>query len=277
MSLRVASHDHVLVLAHPLAVERRQQQLALAHVLRARQHDHRVAPHHRRHRRVARRRRRDLRRCREHRLDRLGVADHHQFHARSAQNVIVNVSPSAARAAVHQPTSARAPTPASAPAPARAGRGGSSALEISRGALATSSSSDGLGGDDGHPHKLARRPPDVRNCAATASARAPRARSRCSLTARCANSSVRLSHLRARERRGLLAQVAQQHPRRHHPHALAARQRAVHPRAAEDDQRLAPRARHRLDRPALRLRLAERRAVHAPHAHRARGGSSSRS
>ena len=45
-------HDHVLVLAHPLAVEGRQQQLALAHVLGPGQRDHRARPHHRRDRRA---------------------------------------------------------------------------------------------------------------------------------------------------------------------------------------------------------------------------------
>ena len=38
--------SRLLVLAHPLAVERRQQQLALAHVLGPGQHDHRARPHH---------------------------------------------------------------------------------------------------------------------------------------------------------------------------------------------------------------------------------------
>ena len=72
--------DHVLVLAHPLAVEGRQKQLALAQVLRPGQHDHRPRPHHRRDRRAARRRRSHLSRRGEHRLDRLRVGDHHELH-----------------------------------------------------------------------------------------------------------------------------------------------------------------------------------------------------
>ncbi len=42
MSRRVASTITSLVLAHALAVERRQQQLALAHVLGPGQHEHRA-------------------------------------------------------------------------------------------------------------------------------------------------------------------------------------------------------------------------------------------
>jgi hypothetical protein len=60
-----------------------------------------------------------------------------------------------------------------------------------------------------------------------------------------------------------------EHPPRQHAHALAPRERPVYPSAAEHEQRFDVHARRARDRVALRLRLAERRAVHAPDAHRA--------
>ena len=95
-------HDHVLVLAHALAVEGRQKELALAHVLGPRQHDHRARPHHRRDRRVARRRGSHLRRRREHRLDRLRVRDHHEFHPAGGERQRERLA-EPFRTAVHHP------------------------------------------------------------------------------------------------------------------------------------------------------------------------------
>ena len=71
--------DQGLVLAHPLAVEGGQQQLALAHVLRAGQRDHRVRSHDRSDRRARRAGRRHLRGRREDLLDGGGAAEHHQL------------------------------------------------------------------------------------------------------------------------------------------------------------------------------------------------------
>ncbi len=65
--------DHAGVALHRLAVERREQQLALAHVARADGREHRVRPHDRAQGRFARDRRRLLGPGREERLDVIGM------------------------------------------------------------------------------------------------------------------------------------------------------------------------------------------------------------
>ena len=81
-----------------------------------------------------------------------------------------------------------------------------------------------------------------RSCFPASPAHARRAPPR---AARAPARSPPLSSTRRRSWRGI-----RQHPRRHHPHALAARQRPVDPGPAEDDQRLDRPPGDRLDRPS---------------------------
>ena len=79
-----ASRITCLVRAHPLAVEGRQHQLALAQVLGAVEQQHRALAHDRAERRVGLAGAQLLRRAAEHLLDELRVEDHHEARVEQA-------------------------------------------------------------------------------------------------------------------------------------------------------------------------------------------------